>query len=144
VNVRTSYRVLYPANARPWLVMNATPAQAAPVVECSEGGLSYEVPLAWPTVELGAPVSGCVEFQRAPGERGPADDAPAAARPSVPVTGEVVRVLGRIVAVRLESPGIPFGVLLREQLALRFRYPGWPEQQDTDTEPVYWQPTIER
>ena len=142
MNVRTSYRVVYPATARPWLVWDTVPTQAAPVVECSEGGLSFEVPLTWPTVELGAQVTGCVEFQGASAEHA-ADETPAA-RTSITVTGQVVRVLERVVAVRLEAPGIPFGVLLREQLALRFRFPGWPEQQDVDPEPIYWQPAIKR
>lgn len=144
LNRRTSYRVVYPTSERPRLIVDTLSATVASVVECSEGGLSFEVPAAWPRMELGAEVCGRLEFHGPRCERWSVEDAPFTMRPAVPVTGEVVRVLHRVVAVRLEWPGVPFGVLLREQFALRARYPGWPAHASGVVRTAWWSLQLER
>ena len=144
LNKRASYRVVYPASERPRLVMDNLSTAAASVAECSEGGLSFEVPAAWPGMELGAEVCGHLEFHRLHCERWANEDAPYATRPAVPVTGEIVRMANGVVSIRLEWPGVPFGVLLREQFGLRARYPGWPAQESDMDRTTLWSLRLER
>lgn len=144
MNRRMSYRVVYPTAERPRLIMDIPSATGAPVVECSEGGLSFEAPGAWPRMKPGAELCARLEFHGVHRERWSIEDASFTVTPNVSVTGEVVRVLHRVVAVRLEWPGVPFGVLLREQFALRARYPGWPAHTSDVTRAMWWSLQLER
>ena len=151
VNARTSYRVVYPESARPSLSLDSAPAAgspgvAVPVVECSEGGLSFEAPSTRPTFKLGSKVRGCVAFQLSHGGGGGAagDETDAGTKSAVQVSGEVVRVDGRLIALRLDAPGLPFRVLIREQIALRAQYPDWPAQVPDNTRATHPPLKLER
>lgn len=101
-------------------------AIAAPVLECSEGGLRFRIPATWPSVVVGAIVRANVEFHPSPRVGSQRTGVP---RLLVSVNGRVVRTEGQtegqIAVVQLDRPGIPFSVLLREQRALLGRYPDW-------------------
>ncbi len=136
VNARSSYRVVYPWTARPLLALDGSIA-TAPVVECSEGGLSFEAPATGSAFQLGVTLRGRLDFQlsyHAPDSR---DGLIEGAKASVQVTGEIVRIDGQLIVARLDAPGIPFRVLMREQLALRAQYPRWPELGADDTRAAY-------
>ncbi len=109
----------------------------APVVECSEGGLSFEAAANGPAFQLGSTLRGRLEFQLSHDARDTRDGLIQGAKASVQVTGEIVRIDGRLIVARLDAPGIPFRVLIREQLALRAHYPRWPEQGADDTRAAY-------
>lgn len=101
---RLSFRVEYPPLARPGLV---TDSGSVPVMDCSETGLRF-LALPGQLPERGAIIIGKVQFHNG-GE--------------VAVEGLVTRVQDGTVALRLEEPGIPFGVILSEQQYLRRRFP---------------------
>ncbi|HEY8309726.1 MAG TPA: hypothetical protein VIG47_04185 [Gemmatimonadaceae bacterium] len=129
--------MVYPLSARPTLVVDEHGTAHASVVECSEGGLSFEAPINWRRIDLGSQLCGRLEFARAQSANRGEEDPAAAASHVLAVVGEVVRVTGRLMVVRLDPPGIPFGTLLREQLALRAQYPGWPAQDSADPNATY-------
>ncbi|MDQ2888991.1 MAG: hypothetical protein M3R65_00365 [Gemmatimonadota bacterium] len=143
-DARTSYRVVYPPTARPSLFLDSQPVTASPVVECAEGGLSFDAQGESTPLGLGAQVRGRVEFEMSHRGEAPVAGASIEPRPTVPVSGEVVRVDGRLVVLRLNPPGIPFRLLMREQLALRAHFPGWPDQPAGETRLAYRALKLER
>ncbi len=100
---RDFYRVTYPKRERPVLVLQD---DEWPISDVSETGLRYEVATG-DLPELGEEVYGEVRFQR--GDR-------------TLIAGEVLRLEGRRIALRLEPPGVPFRILLEEQQFLRTKY----------------------
>ena len=103
-NRRGFYRIPYPADARPRLLVDAPgPARLVyEVLECSERGLSFQ-PSA-ETGDVGEALEGRIRFPRGV---------------DLPIHGEVVRVLPDRVSVSLQGSGIPFAVIFQEQLHLR-------------------------
>lgn len=97
---RTYYRIPYPTVESPRLVIGD---QVLRVVDCSERGLRFLAP-PHAVPELDARLQGRLRFARGA---------------EVSVEGRVVRVYGRQVALRLHEPGIPFRVILQEQIYLR-------------------------
>ena len=102
-SARDHYRVTYPVRERPVLVLQDC---EWPVCDLSETGIRYEV-ASGELPEIGDEIYGEVRFRR--GDRGL-------------IAGEVLRIDGRRVALRLEPPGISFRVLLDEQQFLRTKY----------------------
>ncbi len=100
---RDFYRVTYPMRERPVLVLQD---DEWPIYDLSETGLRYEVATG-DLPEVGEEIYGEVRFQR--GDR-------------TLIAGEVMRIEGRRIALRLEPPGVPFRVLLEEQQFLRTKY----------------------
>ena len=106
-NARSFYRVVYPDQDRPdFEIPYIGPT---PVIDCSERGLMY-VPSGWRTPRVGDRVEGTIHLHRG----------------GVEVRGRVVRSSPDRIALLLEEPGIPTGLLIGEQLYLRSRYSGWP------------------
>lgn len=103
---RAHFRIQYPEPARPVFVPGDA-ADAFPVVDCSEQGLRYR-PRGRGVPPLGARARGTVRFHDGV---------------EIPVSGTVVRVQNREVAVHLTDSSIPWNVLLREQLFLRRKFP---------------------
>jgi hypothetical protein len=99
---RSYFRIPYSSFEGPRLVIDCAVLQ---VVDCSERGLRY---LASPhdVPARGTRLRGRLRFPRGV---------------EVEVDGVVVRVKGREVAVRLAEPGVPFRVILQEQIYLRRR-----------------------
>lgn len=97
---RNHYRVMYPIAERPAFEAERLSFE---VLECSENGLRFDMgERRSPTV--GSQVAGRLVFRS--GE-------------AVAVVGEVVRLQDGLVALALQPPGIPFGVVMREQRYLR-------------------------
>lgn len=97
---RNHYRVTYPFAERPTFQIGWTSFE---VVECSESGLRYDLgERHCPTI--GSQVAGRVVFRS--GE-------------TIDVTGDVVRLQDGFVALVLQAPAIPFGLVIREQRYLR-------------------------
>jgi len=97
---RALYRIAYPLNERPTLVVGRF---VYDVVDCSERGLCYSVKdRRLPA--LGTPLGGTVNFH------GGLD---------VEVEGEVLRIRAGLVVLALEAPGIPFAAIMSEQRYLR-------------------------
>jgi hypothetical protein len=104
-NQRAYFRILYPLEERPELVVGEHTTE---VVEVAEGGISFLVrPLG--VVEVEQRLAGTLRL---------------GARWTRQVEGEVVWVKAGRAAIKLDDP-IPFKVILGEQLRLRGRYP-WP------------------
>lgn len=101
-NQRAFYRIPFPVWERPRLVIGS---QICEVADCSEQGVRYR-PSSVSHPQLGAAVSGTLRF--------PSGTA-------VPVAGIVVRAGETEVALHLRGEGIPFSIILREQLQLRRR-----------------------
>ena len=97
---RSYYRIPYPSFEGPRLVVGFHVCQ---VLDCSERGLRFVAP-AHAVPEAGVAIRGRVRFPRG------AD---------VEVEGVVIRVDEREVALRLAEPGVPFRVILQEQIYLR-------------------------
>ena len=111
-NRRDFYRIQFPVEARPRLLLDApgTIQLVCEVIECSERGLRFQVPTQW-LLPIGATVSGTVSFARGA---------------EVRVAGSVVRTQNDEVALLLNRQGIPLGVVLDEQRFLRAQF-GRPE-----------------
>ena len=118
------YRIVYPELARPRLRVITLSPDTAPVLDCSEEGLRFCIPTAWPGLPEGTVVCGTVEFQSSACTHGSLSIPRSA---SVAVNGRVVHIEGRVVGVHLDPPGLPLSVLVHEQLSLLSRYPGWLE-----------------
>jgi hypothetical protein len=103
---REYYRILYPLQERPQLVLQE---EAYEVVDCSERGLRYCVPKA-PLPAIGATVQGQLRFRRGA---------------AVTIQGNVVRIQDDEVAIHFPSAQIPLSVLFDEQRYLRMNYPMW-------------------
>ncbi len=102
-SARDFYRVTYPMRERPVLVLQDA---EWPIYDLSETGIRYEVATG-DLPEVGEEIYGEVRFQR--GDR-------------TLIAGEVLRIEGRRIALRLEPPGVPFRILLEEQQFLRTKY----------------------
>lgn len=103
---RDSYRVHYPIEERPRLVL--ANGKTYPVQDLSERGLRYLAPQPF-TGNLQDAVHGVLQLHDGR---------------SVPIEGQVVRADERNVAVQLTKP-IPFGILISEQRYLRKKYLLW-------------------
>lgn len=101
-NQRAFYRIPFPVWERPRLVIGS---QICEVIDCSEQGVRYRPSAALRPV-VGAALAGTLRF--------PSGIA-------VPVAGTVVRAADAEVAIHLSGEGIPFSIILREQLQLRRR-----------------------
>jgi len=102
-SARDFYRVAYPVRERPVLVLQDN---EWPISDLSETGIRYEAGRG-DLPEIGEEIYGEVRFQR--GDR-------------TLIAGEVMRIDGRRIALRLEPPGVPFRILLEEQQFLRAKY----------------------
>jgi hypothetical protein len=103
---RALFRVVYPAADRPrFLLEDGTVGR---VVDCSELGLRYRMAGTDRPPAFGAVVAGEVEFRT---------------EALAPVSGRVIRVVDREVALYLSTPGLSLRIILAEQRALRARYP---------------------
>jgi hypothetical protein len=78
-----------------------------PIIECSERGFRYE-PARGHAPELGEALSGRIKFRRGT---------------EVEVAGTVTRRQDSTFVLVLDSPGVPFAVLMAEQRHLRRHYP---------------------
>ncbi len=97
---RSHYRIPYPFAEGPRLVVGF---HVCKVLDCSERGLRFNaLPHALPAA--GSAVRGRLRFPRGA---------------EIPIEGWVVRVDGTEVALRLAEPGVPFRVILQEQIYLR-------------------------
>lgn len=103
---RAHYRIQYPEAARPVFVPGHL-TDGFPVVDCSEQGLRYQ-PRDRHLPPIGMQARGTIRFRSGF---------------EVPVSGTVVRVQNREVALHLTDAAIPWHVLLKEQLYLRKEYP---------------------
>lgn len=101
---REYYRIMYPLAARPIFASGVVERE---VLDISEQGLRFRA-ADGETWEPGTAVAGVVRFQR---------------RDEVRVTGEVVRIEGREIAVRL-GVGIPLKIIIDEQRYLREHHRG--------------------
>ena len=106
---REHYRVRYPSIAHPVFVPNDE-QKIHQVVDCSEKGFRFRPPL---TEDMRLPgvgevTQGEIHFQSGRVAR---------------VSGVVVRIQDREVAVHLTEEPIPFGVVVQEQIFLRRHFP---------------------
>jgi hypothetical protein len=120
---RAHFRILYPIQGRPRLIL---PAEAEPdehaetepeavefeVIDCSERGVRFRPQTAPPAV--GTEISGRVRFRSGA---------------EVAVEGVVIRIQAGEVAVHLDRRPIPLGVIYDEQRFLRARFPLWVEER---------------
>ena len=107
---RSHYRIEYPVPARPRLHLtgNFAPGLVVDVVDCSERGLRFALPVAFDLPEPGTSVGGRVAFRSGV---------------EVEVEGAVVRLQEGEVAIRFGERAIPLGVVHGEQRWLRAHYP---------------------
>ncbi|HXT18575.1 MAG TPA: PilZ domain-containing protein [Gemmatimonadaceae bacterium] len=99
---REQYRIQYPQAERPTLEIGRLFYE---VLDCSEGGLRYEVRLGRPLPVPGSQISATLAFRR--GEE-------------LDIVGEVLRVGADFVVLHLEPP-LPYSEILAEQRYLRAR-----------------------
>jgi hypothetical protein len=99
---RQFFRIVYPWPERPRLVYRS---QICEVLDCSERGIRFRVCVP-PGPMVGSEIEArlCLHGGQA-----------------VRVRGQVMRVTGSEVALRLQEPGISFYLILKEQLYLRQR-----------------------
>jgi PilZ domain-containing protein len=100
-NRRQTYRIVYPRDAFPTFDWAGEPAR---VIDCSERGFRVEVPLVHELPVEEHSLFGRIRFPDGS---------------SVQVCGVVRHVRGRVVGVHCDEPGVPWRVMLREQLRLR-------------------------
>ena len=105
-NRRNHYRIQYPKTERPHLF---TEKQTCEILDCSRQGLRYLLSRQTPP-PIGAIVEGTVRFRRGA---------------TVSITGVVVRVLHKEVALYFPNSEIPASILLEEQRYLHAHYPMW-------------------
>ena len=106
-HARAHYRLRFPDPERPVFV--AGDRATHDVVDCSESGFRFRPPPhATSFPEVGAPARGEIRFRSGR---------------VAEVAGVVVRVQDREIAVHLNQTGIPFGIVIHEQMFLRQRYP---------------------
>ena len=99
-NRRQFYRIPYPAEERPRLVVGSAIHE---VLNCSEKGLMFR-PSKGEAFQEGDAVIGRMRL---------------ASREEIPVAGTVVRVEDGRVSVHLDASHIPFALIIKEQLHLR-------------------------
>ena len=104
-NRRGYYRIHFPAEARPRLLLDASGGvqSVCTVIELSERGLRFDTSTEW-LLPVGTQVSGTVAFARGA---------------EVRVGGSVVRVQENEVALLLNRQSIPLAAVLDEQRWLR-------------------------
>jgi hypothetical protein len=107
-NRRGFYRIYFPPEARPRLLLDGPGATRAvcEVLECSERGLRFVAPTPW-TLPAGTVVSGLLGFARGADTR---------------VAGTVTRISPDEIALVLNRQGIPLGMILDEQRWLRANF----------------------
>ena len=103
---RTYYRIRYPFSERPRLIVDNNIYE---VIDCGPQGLRYAV-RGNPLPPLGTALTGRICFRRGA---------------EVTITGVVVRVNPKEVALYFPSGEIPFSILLAEQRYLHTHYPMW-------------------
>ena len=101
---RQYYRLSFPLQERPHFQVGNV---AMPIIECSERGFRYE-PAAPHAPEVGDEISGRIKFRRGT---------------EVAVAGTITRRQDATLVLVLDSPGVPFAVLMAEQRHLRRHYP---------------------
>jgi hypothetical protein len=101
---RQYYRLSFPIQERPQFQVGAV---VMPIIECSERGFRYE-PARGHAPELGDSLEGRIKFRRGT---------------EVEVAGTVTRRQDATLVLVLDSPGVPFSVLMAEQRHLRRHYP---------------------
>jgi hypothetical protein len=99
-NHRLYFRIRYPSEARPRLVLGS---HICEVLDCSEKGVRFRATELLRAVP-GERLEGKLRFPR--GEQ-------------LVVRGSVVRIEEDRIALELSGRGVPFGVILQEQLYLR-------------------------
>jgi hypothetical protein len=120
---RAHFRILYPVQGRPRLILQADAeqdedAESEPevveleVIDCSERGVRFRPQTAPPAV--GTEIRGQVRFRSGV---------------EVAVEGMVIRIQAGDVAVHLNRRPIPLGVIYDEQRFLRARFPLWVEER---------------
>ena len=107
---RSHYRIEYPVPARPRVHLTGpfAPGVVADVVDCSERGLRFALPIVFDLPEIGTPVGGHLVFRSGA---------------ELDVAGVVVRLQEGEVAIRFGEKAIPLAVVLGEQRWLRAHYP---------------------
>ena len=107
-NRRGFYRIYFPAEARPRLLLDAPGGvqSVSTVIELSERGLRFDTPTEW-MLPVGTVVSGTVSFARGAEAR---------------IGGSVVRVRSNEVALILNRQAIPLAAVLDEQRWLRANF----------------------
>ena len=100
-NRRQTFRIVYPRDAFPTFEWAG---DAARVIDCSERGFRVEVPSFHELPGSEQQLLGRIRFPDGS---------------SVRVCGVVRHVRGRVVGVHFDDPGVPWRVMLREQLRLR-------------------------
>jgi hypothetical protein len=118
-NGRAYYRVVYPERERPtFIIAGRRLSDAMPVIDCSERGIRYEIPLErlqpdqLPAVD--DKIRGRVRFRDGT---------------EIEIEGTVVRVAPPAIALKLQAPGVPLSVIFAEQRYLRTHYPAWLESR---------------
>jgi hypothetical protein len=106
-NRRENFRIVYPHQACPAFVWRG---EMARVIDCSERGFRMEVQCYHDLPKLDDRVEGRIVFLDGS---------------AVGVQGIVRHVRQRVVGVHFEQPGVPWRVLLREQVTLRIGGPDW-------------------
>jgi hypothetical protein len=101
---RQYYRLSFPFQERPQFQVGAV---AMPIIECSERGFRYE-PVATHAPQIGDEIAGRIKFRRGT---------------EVDVAGTITRRQDDTLVLVLDSPGVPFAVLMAEQRHLRRHYP---------------------
>lgn len=99
-NLRRSFRIRYPVESRPRLVLGSYICE---VLDCSERGLRFR-PSGPLCITPGDALRGRLRFPR--GEE-------------IAIAGAAVRSEEGTIAIELSGRGVPFGVILQEQLYLR-------------------------
>ena len=102
---RWHYRVEYPERAMPVVDTRDGPAR---MLDVSEAGLRYELPIGAPPPEADEEFTAVLRFHDAR---------------KVEVRVVITRVSGRRVSARIAAPGIPLNVMFAEQRWLMRHYP---------------------
>ncbi|AHG93840.1 type IV pilus assembly PilZ (plasmid) [Gemmatirosa kalamazoonensis] len=111
-NRRESYRVAYPLRASPTFAWNGVTAR---VIDCSEHGFCAQLDPHRTLPAIGSEIAGRIVFLDGS---------------SVDVHGVVRHEREHVIGVQLENPGVPYRVLLWEQVRLRALESGWVEVGD--------------
>ena len=104
---RENFRIVYPHHVCPAFVWRG---ETARVIDCSEHGFRVEIQCYSDVPARDARVHGRIVFLDGT---------------AVEVFGVVRHVRGRVVGVNFEAPGVPWRVVLREQVCLRTGGPEW-------------------
>jgi hypothetical protein len=110
---RSHFRIPYPMQGRPRLLLQGPEGMEHEVIDLSERGIRFaaarsELP------PVGTRMTGLVRFQRGV---------------EVDVEGDVIRIQEGQVAIHLTRREIPLGVIYDEQRFLRARFPVWADER---------------